>query len=170
MIAHPPCTFLTVSGNRWFDVERYGEAAELRKKERQQGVEFFLKFAQADCKRIAIENPIGVMSTVYRKPDQIINPYQFGHKARKPTCLWLKGLARLEPTNIVEPDLVSWISNKGKVKTMSADYGSGSPGHSKRRSKTYAGIAAAMADQWGTDKPKLGQLNLFDDMEEIYDS
>lgn len=170
LIAHPPCTYLTVSGNRWFDVSRYGEAAEQRKKERKEGIEFFLKFAQADCKRIAIENPIGVMSTVYRKPDQIINPYEFGHKARKPTCLWLKGLARLEPTNIVEPDLVSWISNKGTVKTMSADYGRGSPGHSKRRSKTYEGIAEAMGDQWGTDKPKLGQLNLFDDMEEIYDS
>ena len=92
IIAHPPCTYLTVTGNRWFDVERYGKAAQERWLERCKAVAFFLQIAFADCPRIAIENPIGVMSTLWRKPEQVIQPYHFGHKMRKATCYWLKNL------------------------------------------------------------------------------
>lgn len=106
-------------------------------------------FVLARCERIAIENPIGIMSSVYRKPDQIIQPYEFGHQARKATCLWLKGLKPLEPTNIVEPLIIAYHSKNGKKTTFSADYGSGNKGHGKRRAKTYSGIARAMAEQWG---------------------
>ena len=92
IIAFPPCTFLTVTGNRWFNVEKYGEKAIQRMKDREQAIDFFMQFVNAHCERIAIENPIGGMSTRYRKPDQIIQPYEYGHHARKATCLWLKNL------------------------------------------------------------------------------
>ena len=95
IIAFPPCTYLTVTGNRWFNYEKYGEKAIERTIKRNEAIEFFMNFVNADCERIAIENPIGVMSTLYRKPDQIIQPYWFGDKARKSTCLWLKGLPQL---------------------------------------------------------------------------
>ena len=103
IIAHPPCTYLTVSGNRWFNEERYGDAAVKRKYERQKAADFFMQFVNADCPCIAIENPVGYMNTHHRKADQIIQPYMFGDHARKATCLWLKGLPKLEPTNIVHP-------------------------------------------------------------------
>lgn len=103
IIAHPPCTYLTVSGNRWFDVERYGEKAIQRAKDREEGAEFFMKFAKFDdCDHIAIENPIGIMSTRWRKADQIIQPYQFGHPYTKQTCLWLKNLPKLNPTDVLQ--------------------------------------------------------------------
>ena len=96
IIAHPPCTYLTVTGNRWFNVERYGERAMKRFEERDKAIEFFIAFANADCPRIAIENPIGIMSNRFRRPDQIIQPWQFAlseeEKTEKSTCLWLKGL------------------------------------------------------------------------------
>lgn len=85
IIAHPPCTYLTVSRNRWFNVERYGDKAIQRAEEREKAVEFFMEFANANCDRICIENPIGVMSTRWRKPDQVIQPYEYGHPARKTT-------------------------------------------------------------------------------------
>ena len=142
LIAHPPCTDLASSGARWF--------AEKQKDYRQQkACVFFMYFALAHCKRIAIENPVGIMSSVYRKPDQIINPFEFGHPARKATCLWLSGLEPLRPTKIVEPKIQTFHCKDGRTVTFSADYGSGSAGHGKRRSKTYSGIAKAMADQWG---------------------
>ena len=103
IIAHPPCTYLTVTGNRWFNVEKYGEKALQRYKDRDEAVAFFMEFANADCPRIAIENPIGHMSTAYRKPDQTVHPYMFGDPERKATCLWLKGLKPLVPTDIVPP-------------------------------------------------------------------
>lgn len=103
IIAFPPCTFLTVTGNRWFNVERYGEKAIQRYKDREEAIKFFMEFANADCDRIAIENPVGCMSTYYRKPDQIIQPYMFGDPFEKKTCLWQKGLPELKATNIVEP-------------------------------------------------------------------
>lgn len=149
IIAHPPCTYLTVTGNRWFDVEKYGEKAVQRQKDREEAVRFFMEIANADCDKIAIENPVGVMSTVWRKPDQIIQPYEYGHPARKSTCLWLKSLPQLIPTEIVEPMLKEYISKKRRKVCFSADYGSGGSGSSKRRSKTYPGIAKAMAEQWG---------------------
>lgn len=94
LIAFPPCTDLCVSGAKWFAVKR----ADGRQ---QRSIEFFMRFAQADCPRIAIENPVGIMSSEYRKPDQIIQPWQFGHGETKATCLWLKGLPKLMPTKIV---------------------------------------------------------------------
>ena len=117
IIAHPPCTYLTVTGNRWFDEDKYGEAAIERKKERKKAVSFFMRFANCDCERIAIENPVGYMSTHYRKPDQIIQPYQFGHPFSKKTCLWLKGLPKIEPTNIVEVDKSNWYEYVAKKRT-----------------------------------------------------
>ena len=150
IIAFPPCTYLTVTGNRWFDIERYGKKAIQRHKDREEAAKFFLKFANANCAKIAIENPIGYMSTKYRKPDQIIQPYMFGHPARKATCLWLKGLKPLEPTEIVQPEIIRYKNGKGTdnpwhMTTMNLPAGE----RAKQRSKTFPGIAAAMAEQWG---------------------
>ena len=149
IIAFPPCTYLTATGNRWFNVERYGEKAIQRHKDREEAVKFFMAFANADCQRIAIENPIGHMSTAYRKPNQIIHPYMFGDPARKATCLWLKGLKPLEPTNIVEPVVIKYKNGKGTDNPWNMDTMSLSPDErAKARSKTWAGIAKAMAEQW----------------------
>ena len=150
IIAFPPCTYLTNTGNRWFDVIRYKEEAQKRWDERCKAISFFLKIAYADCNKIVIENPIGCMSTYFRKPDQIIQPFQFGHEARKSTCLWLKNTPLLKPTKIVEPDVYSYVAANGKVKTDSK-WRSRLNGEerSKFRSKTFPGIAKAMAEQWG---------------------
>lgn len=151
IIAHPPCTYLTCSGERWFNTEKYGKAAEKRWRDRLEGAVFFMRFVAADCKRIAIENPVGVMGTAYRKADQIIQPYEYGHPARKSTCLWLKNLPMLQPTEIVEPNIKKYKCKNGKTVTVSADYGFGFGDENKRRrSKTYSGIARAMAEQWGS--------------------
>lgn len=150
IIAFPPCTYLTVTGNRWFNVERYGEKAIQRQMERRKAINFFMFFVNADCDKIAIENPIGVMSTAYRKPNQIIHPYMFGDPERKATCLWLKGLPELKPTNIVEPNIITYKNGKGTdspwhMNTM----GLPKEERAKLRSKTFPGIAKAMAEQWG---------------------
>ena len=150
LIAHPPCTYLTVTGNRWFNLERYGNDAIKRLKEREKAIDFFFNFVNAECERIAIENPVGVMSTRYRKPDQIIQPYFFGEPYRKATCLWLRNLPPLEKGQIVEPDTYKYISKTGKVKSDSkwrSKYKNDD--RSKERSKTFLGIAKAMANQWG---------------------
>lgn len=149
IIAFPPCTFLTVTGNRWFNVERYGEKAIQRQRDREDAVYFFLKFANADCERIAIENPIGIMSSTWRKPNQVINPYEFGDPYEKKTCLWLKGLPELKPTNIVDaPPRTQYESGK----TMPAWYAEAwrlpKEERAKLSSKTFPGIAKAMAEQW----------------------
>lgn len=155
IIAHPPCTYLTVTGNRWFNVDKYGDKAIQRLKDREEAVKFFMEFINADCPKIAVENPIGYISTHYRKPDQIIQPYQFGHSARKATCLWLKGLPKLRPTNIVDP---GEIKPGGYSVGASANYARdengkilawNDPRTAKLRSKTFLGIAKAMAEQWG---------------------
>lgn len=155
LIAHPPCTYLTVSGNRWFDIGKYGDKAVQRMKDREAASAFFMRFIDAGCERIAVENPVGVMSRRYRKPDQIIQPYQFGEHARKGTCLWLKGLQRLHPTEIVDPGSIlvggysvgasaNWaVDENGKALRW------GDPRTAKARSKTFPGIARAMAEQWG---------------------
>lgn len=147
IIAHPPCTYLTVSGNRWFNVERYGEAAYERLKKRITSAEFFMTFVHADCDHIAIENPIGVMSTWYRKPDQIIQPYQFGHPYTKSTCLWLRGLPPLKPTDVLTKPKTGWVN---QAITPDGRYGgfNGKFNGARERSKTFTGIATAMADQW----------------------
>ena len=129
IIAFPPCTNLAVSGARYFK-EKQADGRQ------QASIEFFMQFANADCKRIAIENPIGIMSTRYRKPDQIIQPWQFGHGETKATCLWLKGLPKLQPTDIVE-------GREQRVWKMPPG-----PERAKLRSVTYLGVARAMAEQW----------------------
>lgn len=149
LIAFPPCTYLTVTGNRWFNVERYGEKALQRHRNREDAIKFFMAFANADCPRIAIENPIGHMSTVWRKPEQIIHPYMFGDPARKATCLWLKGLKTLEATNIVEPIVIPYKNGKGTDNPWHMDTMSLPPvERAKQRSKTFPGIAKAMAEGW----------------------
>ena len=157
IIAHPPCTYLCVSGNAWFNTERYGKKAEKRWNDRVEGAVFFMKILLADCKKIVIENPIGIMSRLYRKPDQIIQPYEFGHPYTKQTCLWLKGVEKLKPTNVLEKPVEGWVN---QCFTPDGRYGGfKSFNGSKQRSKTFPGIAQAMADQWGTDVIK-GQINI----------
>lgn len=153
IIAHPPCTYLTVTGNRWFNVERYGENAIKRIADREEAAKFFMEFVNADCEHIAIENPIGYMSTEYRKPDQIIQPYMFGDAFEKKTCLWLKGLKPLTPTNIVEPpERVKFDSGKSMPKWYADAWHLSKEERARLRSKTFPGIAKAMAEQWGGGK------------------
>jgi hypothetical protein len=129
IIAFPPCTHLAVSGARWFEQKR-------KDGRQQQGIIFFMEFTKLKC-RWAIENPIGIMSTYYRKPDQIIQPWQFGHGETKATCLWIHDLPLLKPTNIVPGrEQKIWKMPPSKERT-------------KLRSKTFPGIAKAMASQWG---------------------
>ena len=150
IIAHPPCTYLTVTGNRWFNIEKYGDKAMQRFKNRQAAYDFFMQFVNADCEKIAIENPVGYMSTAYMKPTQIIHPYMFGNPARKATCLWLKGLEPLKPTNIVEPEIIHYKNRKGTDNPWHMETINLSPHErAKERSKTFPGIAKAMAEQWG---------------------
>jgi hypothetical protein len=137
LIAHPPCTHLAVSGMRWFKEGRKPKHLQ------DEAADFFMKFINADCEHIAVENPVCIMSTRYRKPDQIINPWMFGHKQQKKTCLWLKGLPKLEETDNVYEEMM-----KLPEKERTAIWQMGS-GHSKERSKTFQGIAKAMAEQWG---------------------
>ena len=149
IIAHPPCTYLTVTGNRWFNVERYGEKAIQRKKDREDAIKFFMAFANADCDRIAIENPVGVMSIHWRKPDQYIEPYMFGDPEKKKTGLWLKGLPLLKPTNIVEPVIIHCKSGANEPRWHMETMNLSKEERSRVRSKTFHGIAKAMAEQWG---------------------
>lgn len=143
MIAHPPCTHLAVSGARHFEKKR----ADGRQ---QQGIEFFMQMINAPIPKIAVENPVGIMSSLYRKPEQIIEPYEYGHACTKKTCLWLKGLPLLKPTNIVDKGDV-WVAKSGK--RMSQWYYESSclppKEREKMRNKTFQGIADAMALQWG---------------------
>lgn len=140
MIAHPPCTYLTVSGNKWYKDQPPRKSGALvgekRREARKAAVDFFLKLMLCDIPKIAIENPIGVLSTLYRKPSQVVQPWQFGHGETKATCLWLRGLQKLEPTCIV-----SGRKQKMHLLPKTAD-------RWKIRSRTYQGIANAMADQW----------------------
>lgn len=152
IIAFPPCTYLTVTGNRWFDIDRYGDKALQRHKDRKDAIDFFMLFANANCEKIAIENPVGVMSTEYRKPNQIIHPYMFGDAERKATCLWLKGLPELVPTDIVEPNVVYYKNGRGSDSPWHMNTMSLPPKErAKARSKTFPGIAKAMAEQWTQD-------------------
>ncbi len=159
MIAHPPCTYLSVSGARWL-YNKDGTRNEARWINQYEGINFVKKLMDVDIDRIAIENPVSVISSQIREPDQIIQPYWFGDKSRKTTCLWLKNLPKLIPTEMVEPDI--YICKNGK--TFSKDYMvalKAGNGRGKARSKTYLGIAKAMADQWG-DVGNLGiQLKMF---------
>ncbi len=127
IIVHPPCTYLCISGARWF---------KYKQEEQARAVQFFRCVTKLDCRRIVIENPIGIMSTIYRKPDQIIQPWQFGHGETKATCLWLQGLPKLQPTNIVE-------GREHRIHRMAPGANRG-----KERSRFYTGIAKAMSEQW----------------------
>jgi hypothetical protein len=161
MIAHPPCTFLAVSGAKWYyhpddkdlpiNERRPHPKFPKRQKDKQDGIDFFMALANADIDKIAIENPIGVMSSVYRKPDQIIHPYMFGDEATKATCLWLKNLPLLQPTEIVgKGEMVTYKSGKTMAKWY-ADALTNAKSDAERRtlrSKTFTGIAKAMATQW----------------------
>ena len=143
IIAHPPCTHLAVSGARHF-------AAKQKDGRQQKAIVFFMQMALANCEKIAVENPVCIMSSAWRKPDQIIQPYYFGDPHKKTTCLWLKGLPELQYTEIVKPTLVSYKCKNGKVVTFDECMVKGIEGdRSKHRSKTFHGIAQAMADQWG---------------------
>lgn len=152
IIAHPPCTDLAVSGARWFK-EKQADGRQ------QKSIDFFMEFINADCPRIAVENPVCIMSTIYRKPDQIIQPYEYGHPTKKTTCLWLKGLPKLKPTNIVEPETEEFLYSNGQLKKYGKGIGEAvyngkilawnDPMTAKIRSKTFSGIAKAMAEQWG---------------------
>lgn len=131
IIAHPPCTDLSVSGARWFADKRACGS-------QYASVAFFMLFARLPhVPHVAIENPVGIMSSLWRTPDQIIQPWQFGHGETKATCLWLKGLPKLEPTDIVG-------GREARVHRMAPG-----PDRGRERSRTFAGIADAMVDQWG---------------------
>ena len=152
IIASPPCTYLTVTGNRWFNIERYGEKAIQRYKDRKCGIYLFMSIANADCEKIAIENPVGIMSTEWRKPDQIINPWQFGNPFEKKTCLWLKGVSDLIPTDIVEiPKRQQFKSGKTMPSWYAELWKLPKEERAKLRSKTFPGIAKAMAEQWSVE-------------------
>ena len=150
IIAFPPCTYLTVTGNRWYNYEKYGDKAIQRMLDRNDAIKFFMTIANADCDKIAIENPVGIMSTHWRKPNQIIQPYQFGDAYEKRTCLWLKGLEKLTPTNVVEiPDRIKFKSGKTMAKWYVEAGNLSKEQRALVRSKTFPGIAKAMAAQWG---------------------
>jgi hypothetical protein len=144
ILAFPPCTHLAVSGARWFEEKR-------KDGRQQQGIDFFMKFVNLDQERVAIENPVGIMSTIWRKPDQIIQPYFFGDSFSKKTCLWLKNLPKLVPTKIVDKgEFVVFKSGRRMPKWFAEKWGDGNTERSKFRSKTFVGIAKAMAEQWGS--------------------
>lgn len=143
IIAFPPCTHLAVSGAAWFKKKREDGR-------QQQGIDFFMLFAESSCPRIAIENPVGIMSSMWRKPDQIIQPFMFGDSFSKKTCLWLKGLPLLTPTKVVDRgETVTFSSGCSMPKWYADAWKLPSKERSKLRSKTFDGIADAMASQWG---------------------
>lgn len=150
IIAHPPCTRLCNSGQRWL---YYGDEEYQRKKieERDLAIDFFLQFANADCDKIAIENPTGIMSSLYRKPDCTYNPYDFeGETDCKKTCLWLKGLKPLEPTRttpLSKEERTQGILNPRTSSGQKIAWND--PGIARQRSTTPLGVAKAMAEQWG---------------------
>ena len=145
IIAFPPCTHLATSGARWFPDKR----ADGRQ---DAAIRFFMEFANYPCDKIAIENPVGIMSTHFRKPDQIIQPYMFGDPYEKKTCLWLKGLPKLIATKIVDkPDRVVFASGKSMPKWYADAYNLNKEERAKIRSKTFPGIAEAMSEQWGKE-------------------
>jgi len=156
IIAFPTCTYLTNAGTRHFSRRINSEEKVVaREKLREEAAKFFMLFANADCKNIAIENPVGWMNSQYRKPDQIIHPYYFGDDFKKRTCLWLKGLPKIEATNMLpepEPKYICQgeLSKGKKIGWCEGIKGTtgGQEGRAKARSRTFPGIAKAMAEQW----------------------
>jgi len=161
MIAHPPCTFLAVSGARWYyhpedkmlptEQRRPHPRFLNRAKDRDEALEFFIKLCEAPIDKIAVENPVGIVSTKYRKPDQTIHPWMFGDEASKATCLWLKNLPLIEPTNIVGKGERVYLSSGKSLPKWYSDALTQSKSAAERRtlrSKTFKGMARAMAFQW----------------------
>ena len=150
IIAHPPCTYLTVTGNRWFNIEKYGKKAIKRYEQREEAIDFFSRIVNANCDKIAIENPVGIMSTVWRKPTQVIHPFMFGEPFEKRTCLWLKNLPKLNSTKLVSPpERIKFKSGKTMSEWYAKAWGLPEEERKKERSRTFVGIARAMAEQWG---------------------
>ena len=148
IIAHPNCTYLTLAGNKWFKPE-FADRFPDRQKQRKEAIDFFMAIANADCDKIAIENPVGVMSSQWRKPDQYIEPFMFGDPEKKKTGLWLKGLPLLKPTNIVEPVIIHCKSGANEPRWHMETMHLPKEERSRVRSQTFPGIAKAFADQWG---------------------
>lgn len=159
MIGHPECTYLTVTGNKWFyHPEDKGMDVSLRRphprfpnrrEHREDAYDFFMLLANSSIDKIVIENPVGIMSTRWRKPDQIVQPYEFGDPHAKKTCLWLKNLPKLVPTDIVEPEYITYKSGKRMAKWYADAVKLPVEERKRLRSKTFQGIADAMVDQWG---------------------
>ncbi len=147
MIAHPPCTYLTVTGNKWMKPE-FADRFPDRPQQREDAITFFMTLFNAPIDKIAIENPVGIMSTRFRKPDQYVHPYFFGDKHSKKTGFWLKGLPALVKTDVVEPEMYTFKDGRKDpmwhVETMKLPAAE----RTKARSKTFPGIAKAMAEQW----------------------
>lgn len=148
-IMHPPCTHLAVSGAAWFPAKR----ADGRQ---QAAIDFFMRLALCGITKLAIENPVCIMSSVWRKPDQIIQPYQFGHPQMKTTCLWLKNLPKLIPTKLVEREYITLPDGRKYPKWSYDTFKLPTAIRARERSRTFSGIAAAMADQWGGSYAWLG--------------
>lgn len=163
MIAHPPCTYLSNAGIGWFNEEKYGAKAAKRKRDREKAMTFFMKLYMAPMKHICLENPVGYPNSAFRKPDQLIHPYFFGDAHKKGTCLWLRGLPKLiyckrdnlfETQSTVEPKIMAiqyrkpskyYKGGEEKKRYFTDCYSR----NAKERSKTFPGIAKAMATQWG---------------------
>jgi len=150
MIAHPECTYLTVTGNKWFKPE-YRERFPTRIEDRKKAIGFFMALYDAPIERIAVENPVGIMSTTFRKPDQYVHPYHFGDPHSKKTGFWLRNLPKLVPTDVVEPDM--YVYKDGRKDPMWHVESMKLPAkeRSRVRSKTFPGLAKAMAVQWAGD-------------------
>ena len=150
IIAFPPCTYLSNAGIRWFNVDKYGKKAIRRKELRLKAQEFVLKLYHS-CDKVAIENPVGWLNSHWKKPNQIIQPYYFGETESKRTCLWLKNLPNLIPTKIVKPKIYGYFKKGKKIgqPIYGTQYCKFSEDRGKIRSKTFLGIAKAMAEQWG---------------------
>lgn len=152
-IFFPTCTYLTISANKWYNDQPERKSGTLvgqaRRDARIKAIDFFMRLYNCSIPKVAIENPIGVMSSVFRKPDQVLQPWMFGHGETKATCLWLRGLPKLIPSNIVE-------GREQRLHKLSPTHD-----RAKLRSKTYSGIAKAMADTWGGINIHKKQLQLF---------
>lgn len=148
IVAHPPCTYLTTTANRWM-LEKYASRFPERREQRADAIKFFMTIANAKCNHIAIENPVGIMSSIWRKPDQYVHPYHFGDAESKKTGFWLKGLPKLIPTEKVTPEMVNHKNGERdskwhyKTRNLSPEI------RRIERSKTFPGIANAIATQWG---------------------
>lgn len=151
IIAFPPCTYLTNAGSRHFSTKwNTEEQIAKRKLLRKDAFEFFVAIANSKCEKIVIENPVGYVNTYYKKPSQIVHPYYFGEPFKKRTCLWLKGVDKLTATNMLpKPEPIYFDKKTGKARNWVDSLSNNKGERAKIRSKTFQGIADAMADQWG---------------------